>query len=106
MRSQNLEFCGKAFTLYHTIPTFNNALKDGFGKHSGKKEEMLVTSIFSFSHSVCYSMSRIVILANILFIFVVSKMLSIWSGPTFCPLVKGLTIIPAHQTAHHNTISI
>ena len=38
-------------TLYHTMPTFNDPTKEGFGKH-WEKENMLVTSIFSCSHSV------------------------------------------------------
>ena len=42
-------------TLYHTIPTFNNPKEEGFGKHYGEKEKMLVTSIFSFSHNVFYT---------------------------------------------------
>ena len=39
----------------HIIPAFNDPKEEGFGKHCGK---MLVTSIFSFSHSVFYSIKE------------------------------------------------
>ena len=42
-------------TLYHTIPTFNDPEKESFWKHCGEKENMLVTSIFSFAHKVFYT---------------------------------------------------
>ena len=44
------------FTLYKSINTFNDPYEDGFGKHCGKKRKMLV--IFSFSHSVFYSIKE------------------------------------------------
>ena len=42
----------QSLTLYHTVPTFNDLEKEAFWKHSGEKEKMLVSSIFSFSHNV------------------------------------------------------
>ena len=39
----------------HTIPIFNDSKGEEFGKHCGKRRKMLVTSIYSFSHSVFYS---------------------------------------------------
>ena len=41
------------FAPYHW-EAFNNPEKDAFSKHCGKKEKMLVTSIFSFYHNVFY----------------------------------------------------
>ena len=72
------------FTLYHTIPTFNDTEEEGFGKHWGEKEKMLVTSIFSFSRSVFSTLSKRenIILATFnlsstnAFNFVTSKILS------------------------------
>ena len=55
-------------TLYHTIPTFNDPKKESFWKHWGKKEKMLVTSIFSFSHNVFYpSQNEFQVLSHIWF---------------------------------------
>ena len=48
---------GKDLTLYHTIPTFNDP-EENFMKTSFKKEKMLVTSIFSFSPNVFYSIKN------------------------------------------------
>ena len=44
--------------LYHTFPTFNDPEKEGFWKHCGEKEKMLVTSAFSFSRNVSYPSQR------------------------------------------------
>ena len=45
--------------LYHTIPTFKDPKEEGFGKHSGGKGENTgKNSIFSFSHSVFYSIKE------------------------------------------------
>ena len=44
--------------LSHTIPTFNDPKEEGFGKRCGENEKMLVTSIFSFPHSVFYSIKE------------------------------------------------
>ena len=41
-------------TLHHAILTFENPKEGGFGKHRGKKEKMLDTSIFSFFPRVFY----------------------------------------------------
>ena len=41
-------------TLYHTILTFNDPQERILLKTMWKKEKMLVTSIFSFSHNVFY----------------------------------------------------
>ena len=46
-----------ALSLYHTILTFNNPNTEGLGKHWENKK-MLVTSIFSFSNSVFYSIKE------------------------------------------------
>ena len=43
---------GLARDLYYTIPPFKNPPKGSLLKTLRKKEKMLVTSIFSFSHSV------------------------------------------------------
>ena len=45
-------------SLYHTMPTFTDPKEEGFGKHCGKKEKMLVTRIFSFPHCVFYSVKQ------------------------------------------------
>ena len=45
-------FC--RLSRYHTIPTFNDPQERGLLKTLLKKEKMLVTSIFSFSHNVFY----------------------------------------------------
>ena len=42
------------FNLSQTIPGFDVTGLKGFWKHCGKKEKMLVTSIFSFFHNVFY----------------------------------------------------
>ena len=47
-----------SLTLYHRISTFDDPETDGFWKHCGKKEKMLVTSIFSFSHYVFFSIKK------------------------------------------------
>ena len=48
------EYCREYWlTLYHIILTFNNLEKEVL-KTLWEKEKMLVTSIFSFSHSVFY----------------------------------------------------
>ena len=54
-------FCGwnscclaDGLTGYHTIPAFFNPVKGCLMKIFWEKEEMLVTSIFSFSHNVFY----------------------------------------------------
>ena len=51
----------KAFTDYHillklftTQSLFNYPWLEAFWKHCGKKEKMLETSIFSFSHNLFY----------------------------------------------------
>ena len=44
----------KLVTLCHTIQTFKNSEKEAFLKHCGKKEKMLETSIFTYSHNVFY----------------------------------------------------
>ena len=41
-------------TLNHIMPTFGDTKTEGFSKHCGEKEKMLVASIFSFSHNVFY----------------------------------------------------
>ena len=52
-KSNNLSF-GKKLTYYYTINSFN-ALKKNIWKTLLKKEKMLITSIFSFPHHVCYT---------------------------------------------------
>ena len=47
------------FTLYHTILTFTDPKIEGNWKTLWEKENILVTSIFSFSHSVLYSIKEI-----------------------------------------------
>ena len=47
-----------ALTLYHIVPTFNDPKEEGFGKQLGKNEKVLVTSIFSFSHSIFCSIKE------------------------------------------------
>ena len=42
--SPNFGLFGRGLTLYHTIPTFNDPVKEGFGKH-WEKEKMLVKNI-------------------------------------------------------------
>ena len=44
--------------LYHTMLTFNDSEEEGFWKTLWEKEKMLVTSIFSFSNSVFYSIKE------------------------------------------------
>ena len=39
----------------HTMTPFDVSGKETFSKHFGKKEKMVVTSIFSFSHNVFYT---------------------------------------------------
>ena len=43
-----------SLTLHHTISTFNSAEEEGFSKTAWEKDEMLVTSILSISHTVSY----------------------------------------------------
>ena len=45
-------------TLFHTILTFNNPEKEAFWKALWVKEKILLTSVFSFSHSVFYSFQQ------------------------------------------------
>ena len=46
---------------------FNDPVKEAFWKHCGKKEKMLVTSIFSFSHHAFYPfLNKFKILSHIL----------------------------------------
>ena len=35
----NLQAFDACITLYHTIPTFNDPKKEGFGKHCGKRRK-------------------------------------------------------------------
>ena len=35
-------------TLYHTIPTFNNPIEEGFGKHCGKRKKCWLLAFFLF----------------------------------------------------------
>ena len=51
---QNAALCGNGLTLSHSRPGFNVSAVQVFWKHGGKKEKLLVTSNFSFSHSVFY----------------------------------------------------
>ena len=44
----------KYLTHSHTMTPFDAPGKQAFQKHFGKKEKLLITSNFSFSHSVFY----------------------------------------------------
>ena len=47
------------FELYfNCLPHKPDPEKETFRKHRGKKEKMLVTSIFSFSHNVFYQYQK------------------------------------------------
>ena len=73
-------------TLYHTIPTFNDPIKNLL-KTLMKKEKMLVTSIFSFFHNVFFTF----LLQTSIFesqLFCCLQGLSIWISQTFSSLVK------------------
>ena len=93
--------CYLAFnlTLYHTVLTFNDPTQGrGLWKTLWEKKKMLVTSIFSFSHSVFYSIKKkIVILAMFkmssanAFNLVMSKLLSFGKGLPFPPYILILT---------------
>ena len=50
----NLRQSIASLTLYYTIPTFNDPEEKAL-EINWKKEKILVTSIFSFSHNVSYS---------------------------------------------------
>ena len=63
--------------LYHTIMTFNTSVEEAFWKHCEKrrkcwlweKEKMLVTSIFSFAHSVFFpSLNKFQFFSHIYFV--------------------------------------
>ena len=86
---QNAGLCGceNHLTIFHTIPTFNDPKEGAFRKHCGKKEEMLLTSISSFSNNVFYSYQN-----KFLFysdIYCPLQMLSNSTILRFCGLVKG-----------------
>ena len=74
-------------TLYYTIPTFNDPEKVAFFlKTLWKKEKMLVTSIFSFSHNVFYPSQKSFFFFESHF-FCRLQMLSNLTGLIFCRLV-------------------
>ena len=50
--------CGKGLTLSQTNPGFYMSAVQVFWKHCGKREKLLITSNFSFSHSVFYPFLR------------------------------------------------
>ena len=46
-------------TLSQTSPGFHVSAVQVFGKHCGKRRKLLVTTNFSFSHSVFYSFRKL-----------------------------------------------
>ena len=76
-----------SFTLYYIILNFNDPLKRGLWKTLLEKEKMLVTSIFSFSLNVFYSVkerdghfSNADLSSTNAFNFVISKILLFGKG--------------------------
>ena len=73
-------------TLYHKIPTFNNPNEEGFGKLCGKRRKcwyrhfLLFSQCFLLYHKEKSSFQQHLICCL--------QMLSIWSCPKFCRLVK------------------
>ena len=57
-RLLNLRSCGKGLTLSQTSPGFYVSAVQVFWKH-WEKEKLLVTSNFSFSHSVFYPFEQL-----------------------------------------------
>ena len=55
-KKPKISLTGKGFPKN---PTFNDPKEEGFGKTLWEQEKMLVTSIFSFSHSVIYSFNSL-----------------------------------------------
>ena len=77
------------FTLYHTIPTFNDPEKEKKMTTLWEKEKMLVTSIFSFSHKVFYWSKKKKKSVFKLHLFCHLQMLSLWTRLKICRLEKG-----------------
>ena len=84
-RFQKLSFWG-SLTLYHTIPTLNALKEGGFGKHCWKVEN--ADNIFSFSHSIFYSIK----VRNHQRLICCLQMLSIWSRPKKLLFSMGLRV--------------
>ena len=55
--------------------------------------KVLVTRTFSFCHSVFYFIIKRIFISATLILICHLEMLSIWSCPKFCHLVKGLTFL-------------
>ena len=82
---------GEKLILYHTSQFLKDQREKGIWKYCGKKEKMLVTSMFSFSPQYFLTIYWQIPLFELYIYECRLQMLSIWKDLNFFRLLKGTT---------------